>query len=529
MVKAGVIVRDSAESVIGRPTAAPDVRFALAITTAFVIVGAISVGFHEPWRDEAQAWLVARDSTGIMTLLRNSRYEGSPVLWQLLLLPFTRTGWLPLMSGLNLAFAAGAVFLFAGFAPFDRPARALFGFGYLPLYEWGTIARSYALGVFLLFLFAVFFSRRRPVLQGVALALAANTSIHAAIVAAAALALLILDRNRRLGDGDRRADRPAFWTGVAVAAAGLVACALQSLPPPDIGFSWLVWRNPGRFASIASAFAAGIAPLADCWFGELFLRRWPWMRVPATAVSGALAVAFLVTAGTCLARRRAVWIVALASWSLLSCLFFCLWWRGPRHAGFLFIATVLALWLAPLFPERRRSQGRLGRWGALGRRRAVPVTRMVLAFQVVTGAVAVVVEVTTVFSAARATARLLRHTGLSALPVVAEPDMMTSNVVAHLGLRGVYYANSDRWGSFVVWDSRHDERRRTDDGRLFERAARMADLSDVAVVLNRPPREGAAERVHAVLVGSRLADIVSDESFWVYRVPQTAGDGPSPP
>src|SRR4029079_19519456 len=96
----------------------PDVRFALAISSAFVVAGAISIAFHEPWRDEVQAWLLARGSTGLVTLVRNSRYEGAPVLWHLLLLPLTRLGWLPLMSGLNLAFATGAVFLFASFLPF---------------------------------------------------------------------------------------------------------------------------------------------------------------------------------------------------------------------------------------------------------------------------------------------------------------------------------------------------------------------------------------------------------------------------
>jgi hypothetical protein len=40
--------------------------------------------------------------------------------------------------------------------------------------------------------------------------------------------------------------------------------------------------------------------------------------------------------------------------------------------------------------------------------------------------------------------------------------------------------------------------------------------------LNRAASRAAAERVGAVLVGQRSADIVREESFWVYRVPSAA-------
>jgi hypothetical protein len=499
----------------------PDLPFALTISLAFLVAGAISTAFHEPWRDEAHAWLLARDSTGLVTLLRNSRYEGAPVLWHLLLLPLTRLGGLPLMSGLNLAFATGAVFLFAGFSPFERRARALFAFGYLPLYEWGTIARNYAAGVFFLFLFAVLFPRRRPVLQGVVLALAANTSVHAAIVAASALALLVVQRVRQPGERDDRALRPAFWAGVSVAGAGLVACLLQAMPASDVGLSWYVSLHPTHISSVPFAFVEGFAPFARCWFGSTVSLQCPWIAVPAAIVSGILAVAFLVTAGATLAHRRLVWIIPLGSWSMLNGLFVALMWRGTRHSGFLFIAALLGLWLAPSFPERPSSTGRLARWSVRLRRQTAPVTTGLLAFHVLAGALAVVVEIATVFSAARATAGLIRDTGLAGAPMVAEPDMIASNVVAHLGLSRAYYPTSGRWGSFAVLDSHHDESARTDDALLFDRAARTASPSDVVVVLNRAASSVAAERVGAVLVGQRSADVVREESFWVYRVPST--------
>jgi hypothetical protein len=498
----------------------PDTRFAAAISVAFLIVGAISVAFHEPWPDETQAWLIARDATGLVSLLRNSRYEGSPVLWHLLLLPITRLGWIPLMSALNLAFAAGAVFLFAGFSPFDRVTRALFAFGYLPLYEWGTIARNYAMGIFFLFLFAVLYPRRRPILQGLVLALAANTSAHAALLAASLLAFVVIDRGRWLGEEPGRPLRAAFWVGVSLAAVGLAVSAVQSVAPASVGLGWAELSGLRRVAKTAAAFGAGCVPLVHGWFNFLPIFQERWLAVPARTVTATVTVAFLATAGSYLAHRRSVWLIAVLSWAMLSCLFYCLWWSGPRHAGFLFMATLLALWLAPLLPERPPAEGRLARWGATMRRHLTLVTKIVLACQALAGVVAVAVEILTVFSAGRATARLIRDERLASLPMVGEPDMMASTVVAYLGLKAAYYPDSDRWGSFAVWDGHFDEKKRTADDQVFGRAVQLADRSDVLVVMNRAPKEGVPQNVGAVLVGQRASDVLCDESYWVYRVPR---------
>ena len=51
---------------------------------------------HENWRDEAQAWLLARDLS-IPELFEQMSYEGHPCLWHLLLMPLVRLG-LPYIS-----------------------------------------------------------------------------------------------------------------------------------------------------------------------------------------------------------------------------------------------------------------------------------------------------------------------------------------------------------------------------------------------------------------------------------------------
>jgi hypothetical protein len=47
--------------------------------------------YHEPWRDEAQAWLISRDLP-ILSIFRQMNYEGTPALWHIILVPFAKFG-----------------------------------------------------------------------------------------------------------------------------------------------------------------------------------------------------------------------------------------------------------------------------------------------------------------------------------------------------------------------------------------------------------------------------------------------------
>jgi len=496
-----------------------DSGFALGIALLFLVVAGTSVVFHEPWRDEAQAWLIARDSGGLGALFANCRYEGVPALWHALLLPLTRLGPPCLMSGLNLALAATAVFVFARFAPFDRKARALFAFGYLPIYEWGTIARNYALGVVFLFLFAVFFSRRRLILQGLVLAAAANTSAHAAIVAASALTLVLVDGASRSRQSGCRKSGAAYGAGIALAAVGILASVLQMTPPGNMGMPWIEPPSLHRLWSVVCSFPAGIAPFADCWFGKVEGLVSPWIAVPLTVAAVLLTLAFIVVASAYLLHRRAVWIVAASALSMLCGLFFFFGWRGPRHAGFLLIGLLLALWLAPLFPERRPLPGRGAQWMAALQRQMPRVLGALLAFQCLVAGLAVTVEICTVFSAARDTARMIRASGHSGLPLVVDPDITAAGIVAHLGAPTAYYPNVHRWGSFVVWREHMNDRSAVsaDDAGIFHQVSRLGINSDVVVVLGHSVDTDVQARVGAELIGHASADVVHEESYWVYR------------
>ena len=68
----------------------------------YTILGSIIVFTHEPFRDEAQAWLIARD-TNVFEMFSLSKYEGSPMLWHFLL---------NILTSLNLPYISMHIFHF---------------------------------------------------------------------------------------------------------------------------------------------------------------------------------------------------------------------------------------------------------------------------------------------------------------------------------------------------------------------------------------------------------------------------------
>ena len=62
------------------------------VLAVYVVVVITVMCFHEPWFDEAQSWLIARDCSWHDLLLVRPHYEGHPPLWWLLLAIPARLG-----------------------------------------------------------------------------------------------------------------------------------------------------------------------------------------------------------------------------------------------------------------------------------------------------------------------------------------------------------------------------------------------------------------------------------------------------
>ena len=122
-----------------------------AIVALYGVVVLAIVPVHEPWRDEAHTWLIARDlSYGGM--IQQMHYEGYPALWFWMQAPLAKLG-LPFASlgVLNALCATFAVAVMVFFSPFALWQKALIAFSYGLFCYYGMVWRCYSLLILALF------------------------------------------------------------------------------------------------------------------------------------------------------------------------------------------------------------------------------------------------------------------------------------------------------------------------------------------------------------------------------------------
>ncbi len=139
----------------------------------YLLFNGILLVLHEPWRDEANVWLMARELSPV-ELFREIKYQGHPCLWYLLVMPFAKAG-LPFRTIEVLSFlimSAGA-WLFLWKAPLHGITKAFCLFSPIFTYFYPVVARNYCLIALLLIVLAWQFPERdiHPVRYGLWLGL----------------------------------------------------------------------------------------------------------------------------------------------------------------------------------------------------------------------------------------------------------------------------------------------------------------------------------------------------------------------
>lgn len=132
----------------------------------YIFINVVLFQFHEPWRDEAQAWLLSRDIS-FFDLPGQMHYEGHPCLWHMLIYVFAHTGFPYIMQtvmAMVVTGGAAAILLFTG--PFPLYFRVLVILSPVFTYYYPVIARNYCLISLILMLLAYFYKSRhkRPVI-----------------------------------------------------------------------------------------------------------------------------------------------------------------------------------------------------------------------------------------------------------------------------------------------------------------------------------------------------------------------------
>jgi hypothetical protein len=229
----GVLTQAPPRQVGSRLQARPET---VAVWLAYCATLLLLIPRHEPWLDEAQAWLLARDTSITGLFGHYLAYEGSPGLWHSLLLVAAKAGapygFLNYISG--LAGVAGVTLLLSR-SPFPPIVKYSLPFTFFLLYQYAVVARSYVLVPPLLFSLAILYpvARKRIFAFAVLLALLANVSLHGFVLAFSILATYTWESRRSWGGWDALTRRRHLLALAGLLLVGMLV-AIQLRRPPDL-------------------------------------------------------------------------------------------------------------------------------------------------------------------------------------------------------------------------------------------------------------------------------------------------------
>ena len=305
-------------------------KYSIIVFAAYVILLAVVVAAHEPWMDEAQAWLLAKDTNPAELFIKYLRYEGSPGLWHLILMIPAKLGFPYFtLNVLATVFSAFGVWLFLRCSPFPPIIKILFPFSYFIIFQYAAVARSYCLISPILFLIAIKYKTKieQPIIFSLLLCLLANVSTHTFLIAGAIFAVHFLD----VAKAWKRLDKTIKINQItAFSMFGLTSVFLffVLLPPSDHfldtdnNWSLTNFLNSSGWAMSGALVLDEASPLYEqIWFSlTVFFVTTVWLRYKK------LTLLFLLPL-------------------LLILALFAVKYRNLWHDGITFILWIFVLWV----------------------------------------------------------------------------------------------------------------------------------------------------------------------------------------
>ena len=423
-------------------------KIVLPATLIFFIVSAIGIYNHELWLDEAQHFLIGRDSDSLTSMYYNMQYDGHVRLWNYCLFFITHyISATPFaMQTFHLLIITATVFIFLRFAPFDILTKLLIISGYFFLFEYNVISRNYALGI--LFLFAccrLLANEKKNVWWiGLMLVLMSNTHLFFAFAACGIFLYVFVHKLKR-----KNFDKHFFIFSFLFLLA-ILSVAVQIKIPSDRTYfhpeqmTWYTWDN------ISKAFyglAKGFLPLPLSINGD-FWNHFIFNKFPSL-LQFFLALWLVIYPFLLLRRAKPAMLFFFCSIFLLfSFLLLSQSWAA-RYFGMAFIFFIASAWLAGnesinIFSIEKIQQTFLGSKLFYG------FFYLLLACHIFSGAYSYITDLSRPFTEAKNVVDYIKSNQANKKVIVMDGYGAGPAVSAYLG-RPVFYLNIDQNGSYCYW------------------------------------------------------------------------------
>ena len=407
-------------------------RFAVLLSSAFLLLSCFFVLFHELWMDEAYHYLLARDSHSLGQLFANGSRTGHPLLWNLVLYlyKFLFPG-IAAMQILHCLIAAFCIFLISRYAPFGKPEKIMIAFGYFFLYEYNLIAKNYILGFCLVMAAMALYQAKKPFrIVAVLLALACSLHLFMLFVALSLFLYFVVQKE------DKRYDKNPLLS-VAVMVIGLLCAAMQILPSAGHLAQYADSDAPSFFSLDRLGRSLGVLcrgllnipdfSKTDYWNSNLFFNL---NRISCYLLS----FATMLIIGIGFRRHQKILLLFfMPVFAIMAFVYLMPLATGVRYWGYSYVMLIICFWL---YTREQKPEGYMALF-----------FRAVLGIQVLVAIPALFIDYSRPFSNAKYAAEIIKREGLSGKTLFVQLLGLGPSLSAYTGQQ-VYYPASKNFSSF---------------------------------------------------------------------------------
>ena len=408
----------------------------------YAIVAGYIMIHHELWGDELHSWNIAKASGSFPDLISNTRYEGHPPLWYILLWTISKFTHDPVyMQWIQLVIACMAAFLILFYSPFPFITRILIPFGYFFIYEYSILCRNYAVGVLLaLFICLIIYKdfKYKTFLYYALLLLLSNTHLVALFLAASLhLYFFLLNLEQK---------KKTTVLALHILFGGLIFLSAVYFisPPSDSEMNADFWRN--RW-SVNQLNDIGQLPLHafipfPAWWNEHFWNtqflleaknKYPLLKL----INPIIVLMLIWTIFIILRKYKKSLILFAANLSLSFVVTIAVFpLTTPRYSGFIFIGFMIAYWLY--------------RYNTPGDRRNSWLVNIILLIQIIAASFVVSKDIRLPFSNAFKVNELLNKVAQNEKTVT---DYWALNAIAAFADKSFYCIDMQKEMSYLLWNS----------------------------------------------------------------------------
>ncbi len=497
-------------------------NYSLLITFLFFLISFFLIGKHEMWRDEIQAWLIARDSSDLFSLFENLKYEGHPGLWHLILFCLTRITHNPYyMQILHVLISSCSIFILCHWSPFNKIQKLLLTFSYFFFYEYSIISRSYGLSTLLIFIFCTLFENRKKNSLKIAwtLFLLSHTNIFGFLMALSLFITTLLEDFISFfikNSSFKGLFKKNQYISIIISISGFITALIQLSPPIDSPIVNTKINFPLHFYDLVFVFRNTLKaymPIPnfkyDFW-GTSLLNISFVLEIIFILL---FIISFLIFINYLKRRPSSIFLYLFSS--IILSTFFLLklndFYGSQRHFGFLFLSLLSSLWIYKfcILGSKKRKN--------IFYDKSLNFTINILfSIQAFAGIVAATYDYIFPFSSAKETANFLKTLDVSNSKIIAFKDAPGSAILGYLqNKKSFYYLEKKGEGSFIRWNNFRE--RKIDNETFKETVIKLSSNGNNLILISNSPLNEMGlfdDKFHNIFISKDA--IVNDEKYFIY-------------